>query len=424
MFPCHGTCINTLGNYTCECGRGYSGDAKIRDGCRRKPYHPLWLYIGVGSGLLVVLIVLSVSYFTAKKKKLVKQREKCFKQNGGVLLEEKLKTMGGISVSCMKIFHVGELEEATDKYAEHKILGRGGNGIVYKGNLLDNRVVAIKKSQRLDQRQREQFINEMVILTQINHQNVVQLLGCCLETDVPLLVYEFVSNGTLHHHIHNRKSGVERLSWDSRLRIAHESASALAYLHSDARMSIIHRDVKSSNILLDESYTAKIADFGASRLILLDDHDQVTTLVQGTLGYLDPEYLRTGQLTDKSDVYSFGVVLAELLTGKKPIATNRCLAEQTLAAYFEKAMKENRMLEILEFELVKEATDEQLKATCDLTCKCLNQLGENRPSMKKVAIQLETLRKIRKHPWVSQVNYNEMSSLMLENEPNDLYEVP
>lgn len=111
-------------------------------------------------------------------------REKFFEQNGGLLLENKLQTKGGFSVGSMKIFRAQELEEATDNYAEDRILGRGGNGIVYKGTLLDKRVVAIKKSQRLDQGQREQFINEMVILTQINHQNVVQLLGCCLETDV------------------------------------------------------------------------------------------------------------------------------------------------------------------------------------------------------------------------------------------------
>ncbi|KAI3677543.1 hypothetical protein L6452_36808 [Arctium lappa] len=276
-------------------------------------------------------------------------REKFFEQNGGMLLEEKLKTKSGFGVGSMKIFGARELEEATGKYAEDKILGRGGNGIVYKGNLSDKRVVAIKKSQRLDQGQRKQFINEM---------------------------------------------------------------------------NVNYRDVKSSNILLDDSCTAKIADFGASRLIPLGDHNQVTTLVQGTLGYLDPEYLRTGQLTDKSDVYSFGVVLAELLTGKKPIAAERCLAEQTLATYFEKAMKENRLLEILEFEVVKEATDEQLKATCDLTCRCLNQLGENRPSMKNVTIELEKVRKFGKHPWDSQDNHSKMSSLMIEMEPNDLYEVP
>ncbi|KAJ0520861.1 putative protein kinase RLK-Pelle-WAK family [Helianthus annuus] len=195
----------------------------------------------------------------------------------------------------------------------------------------------------------------MVILAQINHPNVVQLWGCCLETDIPVLIYEFVSNETFYRHIHNRTSGKGRLSWDSRLRIAHESAGALAYLHTDARMSIIHRDVKSTNILLDDNYTAKIADFGASRLVPLG-HDQVSTLVQGTIGYLDPEYFHTGQLTGKSDVEE----------------------------------NENRLLEILDHQVVMEATDELLKAACDLVCRCLNQVGGSRPSMKDVTMELGT----------------------------------
>ncbi|KAK9073062.1 hypothetical protein SSX86_007384 [Deinandra increscens subsp. villosa] len=325
----------------------------------------------------------------------------------------------------MKIFQVEELEKASDNYAEYNILGRGGNGTVYKGILPDKRVVAIKKSQRLDQEQRNQFINEMVILAQINHPNVVQLLGCCLETDVPMLAYEFVSNDTLHRHIHNITSGKGRLSWDSRLRIAHESASALAYLHTDARTSIIHRDVKSTNILLDQNYTAKIADFGASRFVPLG-HDQVTTLVQGTIGYLDPEYFHKGQLTGKSDVYSFGVVLAELLTGKKPIDQVRGSEDMNLATYFLKVKKENRLLEILDHQVVKEAGDKQLKAACDLVCRCLNQAGGNRPSMKEVAIELDTLRKSRKHhPWIGEENYVESSSFMIEeSEEQDLYTIP
>ncbi|KAI3677542.1 hypothetical protein L6452_36807 [Arctium lappa] len=421
-FPCYGTCVNNGGNYTCKCKQGYSGDAKIQGGCRRK-IPILRLSLGMGLGFLAILIGLSVLYFMAKKRKLVKLRENFFEQNGGVLLQDKLKTKGGVGIGSMKIFQVEELEEATKNYAEDRILGKGGNGIVYKGTLPDKCIVAIKKSQRLDQGQREQFINEMVILTQINHQNVVQLLGCCLETDVPLLVYEYVSNDTLDRHIHNQTSGLGRLSWKNRLRIAHESAGALAYLHTDARMSIIHRDVKSTNILLDDSYTAKIADFGASRLVPLG-HDQVTTLVQGTLGYLDPEYFHTGQLTDKSDVYSFGVVLAELLTGKKPLSAERCLEERNLATYFLKAMKENKLLGILEHQVVNEATNEQLKATCDLACRCLNQLGENRPSMKEVTMELETLRKFHKHPWDGQDKYNEMSSIMVESEQVDLYNVP
>ncbi|GJY47207.1 wall-associated receptor kinase 2-like protein [Tanacetum coccineum] len=278
---------------------------------------------------------------------------------------------------------------------DDRILGRGGNGIVYEGTLKDKCVVAIKKSLRLDQGQREQFINEMVILTQIKHQNVVQLLGCCLETDVPLLVYEYVPNDTLHHHIHNRKSGMRRLSWINRLRIAHESSGALAYLHTNVKMTIIHRDVKSTNILLDENYTAKIADFGASRLVPLG-HDQVSTLVQGTFGYLDPEYFHTGQLTDKSDVYSFGVVLAELMTGKRPIGMERCPEGRNLATYFVKAKKEDRLHEILDRKILEETTDEQLKAACDLVYRCLKVAGGDRPSMKEVTMQLESLRKREK----------------------------
>ncbi|XP_076896822.1 wall-associated receptor kinase 2-like [Bidens hawaiensis] len=414
---CYGVCKNNSGNYTCNCEEGYSGDPMVKDGCRRKPLNVLHLSLGLGLGFLTLLTGLSLLHIMVKQRKLIKLREQLFEQNGGVLLESKLKTTGR---SVMKIFQVEELEKATNNYAEDNILGKGGNGTVYKGTLLDTRIVAIKKSQRLDQGQRDQFINEMVILAQINHPNVVQLLGCCLETDVPLLAYEFVSNDTLHSHIRNR-SGKGRLSWDIRLRIAHESAGALAYLHNDARMSIIHRDVKSTNILLDENYVAKIADFGASRLVPLG-HDQVTTLVQGTIGYLDPEYFHTGHLTDKSDVYSFGVVLAELLTGRKPIDPERGFDDINLATYFLKVKKENRLVEILDHLVVKEATDEQLKAMCDLVCRCLSQVGADRPSMKDVTMELETLRKSGKHhPWFSQENYTKTSSFMIESEEHDTH---
>ncbi|KAI7753151.1 hypothetical protein M8C21_020571 [Ambrosia artemisiifolia] len=330
---------------------------------------------------------MNLASLTPKRWKQLTPREKFFQKNGALLLEDKLKS----GVGSIKLFQAEELERATMNFAESMIIERGGgNGIVYKGILSDNRVVAIKRSRTLDEEQVEPFINEIVILGQINHRNVVQLLGCCLETEVPLLVCEFVSNYNLYHHIHHNTSNKGRFPWDSRLRIAHESAGALAYLHSDATTTIIHRDVKSANILLDENYTAKVADFGASKSLPLG-HDQVFTVVYGTLGYMDPEYMTSGQLTDKSDVYSFGVVLAELLTGLKPIDEE----DTNLATFFVQAKRENRLREIVDCQVLEEATDAQLDAVCNLVCRCLDREGRNRPSMKEVTIELERLRKLK-----------------------------
>ncbi|KAM7478150.1 hypothetical protein LguiA_026363 [Lonicera macranthoides] len=392
---CEKKCINTPGGYNCSCPDGFFGDGrKDGRGCIAKN-----------------------SQFPLLKK-IIKLREKFFHQNGGSLLKQQISSNEG-SIESTKVFTVEELEKATNNYADDRILGRGGYGTVYKGILLDKRIVAIKKSKLMDKSQIEQFINEVVILTQVNHRNVVKLLGCCLESEVPLLVYEFVSNGTLFEHIHSR-GGMNWLSLDNRLRIAVEAAAALAYLHSEASIPIIHRDVKSANILLDEHHTTKIADFGASRLVSLDQ-TQVTTLVQGTLGYLDPEYFHTSLLTDKSDVYSFGVVLAELLTGKKPLSPERMQEERNLATYFVMALKQNRLFQILEHRILEEGTLEQLQAIAKLVKRCLNLNGQDRPTMKEVAMELEGLRKFTKHPWGIQQSHEETECLMSES---DLYTIP
>lgn len=190
------------------------------------------------------------------------------------------------------------------------------------------------------------------------------------------------------------------------------------YLHSAAAIPIIHRDVKSANILLDESYTAKIADFGASRLIPIDQ-TQVTTLVQGTLGYLDTEYFQTSKLTEKSDVYSFGVLLAELLTREKPLSIVRKMEDRNLAMYFLLSMKEGRLLEILDSQLVREASESQLVTMAKLATKCLDVKGEERPTMKEVALELEGLKKQSRHPWADKID--ETTELMGQQ---DLYPVP
>ncbi|KAL2500228.1 Wall-associated receptor kinase 2 [Forsythia ovata] len=422
---CEKICINTPGSFNCSCPHGYYGDGKnIGRGCiaNTSQFPVIKVSLGIGFGFLSLVIGVTWLYFSIKKRKLIQLREKFFQQNGGLLLKQQISSNEGNVESSTKVFTAEELEKATDNYAEERILGRGGYGTVYKGILLDKRVVAIKKSRVMDQSQIEQFINEVVILTQVNHRNVVKLLGCCLESEVPLLVYEYVSNRTLFEHIHG-KGVLTWLSWENRLRIASEAAGALSYLHSAASMPIIHRDVKSANILLDEYYTAKIADFGASRLISLDE-TEVTTLVQGTLGYLDPEYFHTSQLTEKSDVYSFGVVLAELLTGKKPIDMDRSQEERNLTTYFIMSVKENRLFQILEPRVVREGSLEQLQAIAQLVKGCLNLNGEDRPTMKEVAMELEGLRKFTKHPWIHQPEHEESVRLMNPNESSDLYTAP
>ncbi|MFS7923812.1 putative protein kinase RLK-Pelle-WAK family [Helianthus anomalus] len=371
-------------------------------------------------GLLAVLSGILGIFYCTRRRKVMKLREKFFEKNGGLLLKEKIKSQG--SHDAMTLFSIAQLRKASNDYSQENIIGRGAFGVVYKGVLYDKRVVAIKKSIIVDESQAEQFINEVFILTQVIHRNVVKLLGCCLEEEIPVLVYEFISNNTLFHHIHSRLGGMSWLSWENRLRVAVEAAGALAYLHSETIMPIIHRDVKSTNILLDDNYTIKISDFGASRLIPLD-HEHVTTLVKGTLGYLDPEYFNTSQLTEKSDVYSFGVVLAELITGKKVISADRSNDEKNLATYFVNSVTESRLHGIIEPRILDEGTLEQIQGVADLVKRCLNLQGCDRPTMKEVVLELGNLRKSTAHPWVQQQKCEETRSVALEAGQSDLYEV-
>lgn len=323
---------------------------------------------------------------------------------------ERLLSQHQSHVETLRVFSMEDLKKATDDFHEGRILGEGGQGTVYKGTVMNNRTVAIKKAKMLDRSQVDEFINEVIVLSQINHKNVVKLLGCCLETELPLLVYEFVDNGTLSEHLHGNRQGSTLSSWRARLRIAAETAGALSYLHSDASIPIVHRDVKSTNILLDENYTAKVSDFGASRL-MPSDQTQLSTLVQGTLGYLDPEYFHSGQLTDKSDVYSFGVVLAEMLTGMKAISFHKPEKERNLSMYFVLSVKEDRCLEIIDGRILSEGNAEQIKEVALLASRCLRIRGEDRPCMKEVALELEgLLRATGVHPWMNQGSDNVQES--------------
>ncbi|MBA0671619.1 hypothetical protein Goklo_007295, partial [Gossypium klotzschianum] len=366
--------------------------------------------LGIGIGFLGLLLGIVLLCWMLKQRQISELKRVNFQQNGGILLREQLSKRQGYREE-VKVFTVEELEKATNNYHESRILGQGGQGTVYKGILADNRIVAIKKSTIGDPSQVEQFINEIMVLYQINHRNVVKLLGCCLETQVPLLVYEYITNGTLFHHLHDDDAAFD-LPWETRLRIATETAEALSYLHSAVSIPIIHRDIKLANILLDNNYNAKVSDFGASRLIPSDEA-QITTIVQGTFGYLDPEYMHTSLLTEKSDVYSFGVVLMELLTGQKVVCFKRSEEKRVLAMYFISLMKEDNLLDILDPRVLTDKNVEQLKEVAALASRCVRMKGEERPTMKEVAHELAGLQATPKHPWSKSKLQGEESEYLL-----------
>ncbi|KAJ7959209.1 Wall-associated receptor kinase, partial [Quillaja saponaria] len=347
--------------YHCKCNDRFKGHPYLSgvNGCQ-----------GAGLGFAALPVIILWLYLVFQQRKLIKLKERFFSQNGGLILQKQLSRQERTFSETAKIFTAEELKKATKNYDEDVIIGKGGFGIVYKGFVADNRVVAIKKSKIVDRSQIEQFINQ-------------QIQG-------------------IRHILDNPSEDSSR------------NRRALSYLHCAASTPIIHRDVKTANILLDKSYTAKVSDFGASRLVPIDQ-TEFATMVQGTLGYLDPEYMLTNQLTEKSDLYSFGVVLAELLTGMKALSFDKPEEERSLAMYFLSFFKENRLFEVIESGIVDEGNIETVKEVARLATRCLKLKGEDRPSMKEVGMELEGLKRTEKHPWVSMNPNSEESEYMLHD---------
>lgn len=298
-----------------------------------------------------------------------------FRKNGGPIIEK---------VNKIKLFKKEELEPVLET---SNCIGQGGFGEVYMGYLRGEiQPVAVKKP-KIDVKLANQFANEVIIQSRVLHKNIVNLIGCCLEVDVPILVYEYVSNGSLDKILHG--SNRMPLDLDLRLKIAAQSAKGLAYMHSEITTPILHGDVKPANILLDEDFVPKISDFGTSRMITNMEENYTSTII-GNWGYMDPEYVQTGLYTSKSDVYSFGVVLLELITRKKVLDPDiNTLLGNSLDTY----TKKKRVIELVDPEISAKGTIGIFHSLAEIIVQCLNLDVDLRPEMANVADRLQFLLK-------------------------------
>ncbi|KAF7031314.1 hypothetical protein CFC21_042657 [Triticum aestivum] len=295
---------------------------------------------------------------------------------------------GAPQLKGARFFSFDELKNCTNNFSENHEIGSGGYGKVYKGTIEDGTGVAIKRAEYGSKQGAVEFKNEIELLSRVHHRNLVSLLGFCYEQGEQMLVYEYVSNGTLRENLQAR--GIY-LDWKKRLRIALGSARGLAYLHELADPPIIHRDIKSTNILLDDNLKAKVADFGLSKLVADTEKGHVSTQVKGTLGYLDPEYYMTQQLSEKSDVYSFGVVMLELLSARLPITKGRYIVREFRIAIDPNEHDYYGLQGIIDPAIHDAAKSAGFRRFVQLAMECVEESASKRPTMSSVVKEIETM---------------------------------
>ncbi|XP_042009798.1 probable serine/threonine-protein kinase PBL21 [Salvia splendens] len=289
-------------------------------------------------------------------------------------------------------FTLKELTAATQNFKDANMIGEGGFGNVYKGRLECGTVVAVKQLNLEGLQGHQEFVVEVLMLSLLHHPNLVNLIGYCTHAQQRLLVYEFMPRGSLENHLFDLEPDQGPLSWETRLKIAVGAARGLEYLHCQANPPVIYRDLKSSNMLLDNAFNVKLSDFGLAKLGPVGDNTHVSTRVMGTYGYCAPEYAMSGKLTLKSDIYSFGVVLLELVTGRKAMDFSKKPGEQNLVVWSRPYLKDpKRFIEMVDPLLEGRYSAKSVQHAIVVTAMCLQEQANNRPSIVDIVSALEYL---------------------------------
>ncbi|KAJ0258901.1 Leucine-rich repeat protein kinase family protein [Hirschfeldia incana] len=373
---------NLVSNFTGNVNLGKGGDNGKK----------LGVIIGASVGASVLLIATIFScIWLCKANKNSKRKTSAESMNRPLRVQRASSTLSDAHGDSAQCFTLYEIEEATKKF--EKRIGSGGFGIVYYGKTRDGKEIAVKVLGNNSYQGKREFENEVTLLSRIHHRNLVQFLGYCQEEGRNMLVYEFMHNGTLKEHLY----GERRISWIKRLEIAEDAARGIEYLHTGCVPAIIHRDLKTSNILLDKHIRAKVSDFGLSKFAV-DGASHVSSIVRGTVGYLDPEYYISQQLTEKSDVYSFGVILLELISGQEAISNENFGANCRNIVQWAKMHIDNGDIRgIIDPALAED--DYSLQSMWKIAEKallCVRPHGNMRPSMSEVQKDIQDAIRIEK----------------------------